>query len=247
MSGTSKLPIDDLPPNVQEALGDFVEAASDAFRERLRSLVLFGSAAEGHLRPTSDVNVIVVLTAFDRAAADELREPLRVAQAAVGLEAMFLLESEMQHALDAFAVKFADVLKRRRILFGTDPFAGVTVSREAQIARVRQVLLNLSLRLREQYVLRSLREEQAAIALADAAGPLRACAAAICELEDRTAALPKAALEQLALELGPFAELLAHITAARQQQRLPARTAPSDLFAAVELAAKMHGRALSLN
>ena len=95
MSGMSKLPIDDLPPNVQQALRDFVEAASAAFGERLRSLVLFGSAAEGHLRPTSDVNVIVILTAFDRAAADELREPLRVAQAAVGLEAMFLLESEL--------------------------------------------------------------------------------------------------------------------------------------------------------
>ncbi len=247
MSGMSKLPIDDLPPNVQQALRDFVELASAAFGERLRSLVLFGSAAEGHLRPTSDVNVIVILTAFDRAAADELREPLRVAQAAVGLEAMFLLESEMQHALEAFAVKFADVLKRRRILFGTDPFTGVSVSRDAEIARVRQVLLNLSLRLREQYVLRSLREEQAAVALAEAAGPLRACAAAICELEGRTSATPKAALEQLAPELGPYADLLTHITAARQQQRLPVRTGPTDLFAAVELAAKLHQRALSLN
>jgi hypothetical protein len=50
---------------VGQTVAAFVEAPRDAFGDRLISVVLFGSAAEGRLRPTSDVNVIVVLQAFD--------------------------------------------------------------------------------------------------------------------------------------------------------------------------------------
>ena len=82
---------------------------------------------------------------------------------------MILLESEIPAAAEAFAEKFSDILRRRRVLHGSDPFAGVSISREAAIGRLRQVCLNMVLRLREQYALRSLREEQAARAVADAA------------------------------------------------------------------------------
>src|SRR5205814_10126239 len=112
------------PTPVGRVLHDFVEAARDAFGPDLRAVVLFGSAAEGALRPTSDVNVILVLGAFDRARADRLREPLRVAQAAVRLGAMFLLHDDIQPAAAAFAQTFLDVLRRRRVLWGADPAAG---------------------------------------------------------------------------------------------------------------------------
>ena len=102
---------------------------------------------------------------------------------------MFLLREEVEPATQAFAQKFADVLRRRRVLYGADPFAGVAIPRAALIARLAQVLLNLTLRLRAVYVERSLREEQVARAIADAAGPLRTCAASILELEGRPAPL----------------------------------------------------------
>ena len=52
-------------------------------------------------------------------------------------------------------MKFADIVRRHRVLHGVDPFAGVTISRAAAVTRVRQVLLNLVLRLRASYALRS--------------------------------------------------------------------------------------------
>lgn len=143
MIGTSGPATADLPAPVERVLRDFVDAARDAFGPDLRSIVLYGSAAEGRLRRTSDVNVIVVLHAFDPARADRLREPLRVAQTAVRLAAMFLLESEIGAAAEAFAVKFADVLRRRRVLHGDDLFAHLAIGRPAEIARLRQVLHNL--------------------------------------------------------------------------------------------------------
>lgn len=237
----------DLPIHVGRALQDFIAAAQLAFGDRLRSAVLFGSAAEGRLRPTSDVNLILVLTAFERADADRMREPLRLAHAAALVEPMWLLEREIAPATESFAVKFADVLRRRRVLVGPDPFAGVSVSRAAEIARLRQVTLNLTLRWREQYVLRSLREEQARGLLADAAGPLRACAAALLDLEGTPADSARAALEQVCARLGgAFAGLPARLSDARQDRPLAAGEAPDALFTAAELAAALHDRATRL-
>jgi predicted nucleotidyltransferase len=81
MTDTPAALLTDLPADVAQVLDDFVGAARAAFADRLVSVVLFGSAAEGALRATSDVNVILVLTAFEREPADRLREAARRAQA----------------------------------------------------------------------------------------------------------------------------------------------------------------------
>lgn len=125
---TPTAPAPALSPTVARVLDDFVAQAREAFGEALRSVVLFGSAAEGRLRATSDVNVILVLTAFEAARADRLREAYRVAEAAIRLQAMFLLSSEVEGAASAYAAKFDDVLRRRRVLHGDDPFAALTLS-----------------------------------------------------------------------------------------------------------------------
>ncbi|MBM2810593.1 MAG: hypothetical protein HW416_1352 [Chloroflexi bacterium] len=222
----------DLPPNVDRVLSEFVQSVQAALESDLRSIVLYGSAAEGRLRPTSDVNVIVVLSAFEPARVDALREPMRTAHAAIRLGVMFLLESEVDAAVEAFSVKFADILRRHQVLVGTDPFANVSLSRSAQIARLRQVLLNLSLRMRQQYLLRSLREEQAAIVVADAAGPLRSCAAALLDLEGHPASSPKEALETIAARLpgSDWDEVLTRMSEARETRALgPGIAAPTIL------------------
>jgi predicted nucleotidyltransferase len=233
-----------LPDRVRATLDGFVAAAQAAFGDALRSIVLYGSAAEGRMRATSDVNVIVVLERFDRERADALREPLRFATAAVDLKAMFLLETEIGDAAREFAQKFADVRRRHVVLHGDDPFATLEIPREALVRRLQQITLNLTLRLREQYVETSLREEQAAIAVAEAAGPLRAAAASMLELEGRGSVAPKEALEQLVAELArpELAELLPHLSEARERRALPAGSAARSFFATLDLARALHER-----
>lgn len=238
---------DALPEPVGHVLEDFVEAAKDALGPTLRSIVLFGSAAEGQMRPTSDVNVILVLTAFDRVRADRLREPLRLAYAAVRLDAMFLLDSEVVPAAGAFAQKFADVLRRRRILWGPDPFTGLAIPRDALLLRLRQVLLNLTIRLRALYVSRSLREEQLARAVADAAGPLGTCAASLLDLEGKPAAAPGEALRHLTASMGSdWGETLAQLAACREGRALAPGVAGDVLFRILDLASQMRARAEAL-
>jgi predicted nucleotidyltransferase len=232
-----------LPEPVGRILSGFVESSRASLGTDLLSIVLFGSAAEGKLRKTSDVNVIVVLTAFDPAKVDMLREPLRAAHAAIKLEVMFLLEGEIASAVEAFAVKFADVLKRRHLLYGPDPFVGVMPSRAAEIARLKQVLLNLVLRLRQGYLLRSLRDEQAALLIAGSAGPLRACAEALVALEGKPAPSPKEALVRVVSGLPDAArwgDLLRRISEVREAGELPKAVAPPALLRLIELVSAMH-------
>lgn len=219
-----------LPEEIQRHLNLFVAAAQTAFGDDLAAAVLFGSAADGQLRATSDVNLLLLLKRFTPASADALRGPLRLAHAAIDLQVMFLLESELTQAADAFAVKFADIIARHRVLLGNDPFASLHTSRDAVLRRLRQVLLNQQVRMRERYMLLSLNEEQLAGAIADAAGPLRAAAASLAQLGGKPAQSGKQALEAFVDQLG---EPALHVALqAMSKARETARLAPGQALPA---------------
>ena len=241
----------DLPETVRKVLSEVTTALVSSLDADLRSLVLYGSAAEGRMRSTSDVNLVAVLSIFDAAKIDGVRESLRLAHSTLRLEVMFLLESEIDAAAEAFAVKFEDIGRRRRVLFGADPFANLRASRLSRILRLRQMLLNLVLHLRRAYVLKSLREEQCVAEVADAAGPLRAAASTLLDLSnsaDGTGLSPKAALERVANGLDPaFTPTLARMSEAREKGSLAAGGAASTLIDIIRLADAMRARAESLS
>jgi predicted nucleotidyltransferase len=235
MAPISPIAVPDLPPEVQKVLDEFVLSAKEAFSDQLCSLVLFGSAAEGKLRPASDVNLLVVISTFEQSRADRLRQPLRVAESAVQLRPMFLLREEVAVASRVFAPKFADIIRRRVILFGNDPFASLSIPRD-EIRQLNQQSLNLTLRLRAAYVGRSLREEQLTRFIAGTLGPLRTLSAALLELESRSRMSPQAAFECLGaeLKLPHWPDTLARLAAAHESRLLPAGSAAQVLFQLLE-------------
>ena len=237
-----------VPDQVRQVLEGMVEAARRGFGDDLRAIVLYGSAAEGRLRATSDVNLMFVLRRFDEEKANDFREPFRFAGAAVDVNAMFVLEKELDLATREFAQKFADMQRRHVMLYGDDPLTRINISREALVRRLQQTLLNLSMRLRELYLARSLREEQCALTIAEATGPLRAAAASILELEGRGTLAPKEALYTFVHDLGPsdFIDLLPHLSEARERRVLPPGRAADLLFTTAELASALHDRAMAL-
>jgi predicted nucleotidyltransferase len=190
----------DLPADVADALEEFKARSVDSFAGSLKSLLLFGSAAEGKMRATSDVNVLMVFTRIDLAQVDEWRSSVAALVAAIDLKPLVLLEDEIAAAADAFAVKYFDILHRRRVLHGVDPFESLTISDEALRRRVSQVLLNLSLRLRQSLFLHN--DAARTHALVDAVGPLRATAVALQELSRQPQTSPKEALLALASQHG---------------------------------------------
>jgi predicted nucleotidyltransferase len=179
------------------ALSAVVAGLSSALGDDLVAVVLFGSAAEDRRRAVSDTNMAVVVTTLDPRKVSGLREVVALARVALRLRLMLLRQDEIASAASAFAVKFADIKRRRRVLYGKDPFAALEVTRADGIAQLRQSLLNLVLRLREQW-LSAHDDHQLGQAAAGVAGGLRACAAELLELEGAPAPSPREALEIIA-------------------------------------------------
>jgi len=193
----------DLPADVAGALEEFKNTSVESFGDALKSMLLFGSAAEGRMRATSDVNLLLVFSRIDLERVEQWRSQVEALAAAIDLQPLVLLEDEISAAADAFAVKYFDILHRRRVLHGADPFATLTISDEALRRRVAQVLLNLTLRLRQALLLHN--DAARTRALADAIGPLRATAVALQEIHGQPQTAAKEALLALASSHGATA------------------------------------------
>ena len=182
---------------------DLITQLASAFAEHLVSVTLFGSAAGDARRAVSDTNVVIVLTTVDPARLERARSAIALIRVALRLRLMILREDELPAATRAFTVKIADILRRRKVLYGRDVFAGLEIPRDAAIAQVRQSLLHLTLRLRESW----LDGWDAARTCAEVAGGLRACAAQVLALEGTPANSAREALNILAG--GPLDDLSA--------------------------------------
>ncbi len=237
----------DLPVAMAQSLRDFAEQGRTALGDKLRSLILFGSAAEGRLRATSDLNVMVVLSGLDSASFDAWRDSMRLLETLHRAHFMIVLEGEIGVAMEAFPDKFMDMLRRHRVLLGPDPFEGLAVDPVLLRRRISQSLLNHVLRLRAAYALRGPYPEQATIALAAVIGPLRAEAADLLEL-DGVALQPKEALERLAADLdgAPWDDVLTAASDAHAGGRLIPEVVAPALFRAIELCAALHRRSLAV-
>jgi predicted nucleotidyltransferase len=138
MAGNVDLRLEGVPGNVAAVLTTFISSIDAAYSADLISVVLYGSAAEGKLTSTSDVNLLVVLRSFSRDKTDLIRDTFLGAQAAINLQVMFLLEDEISSASELFAQKFADILRRHKVIFGIDPFSNIKIDRYWPRTRVNQ-------------------------------------------------------------------------------------------------------------
>ena len=107
---------------------ELVEQLRAAYGSDLRNVVLYGSAAAGeHIPKRSDYNVLVLV---ERLTVDRLRAAAAVARAwseAGNPPPMTLTTHEWRSSADVFAMEYADIIDRHKILFGENPFDGIRV------------------------------------------------------------------------------------------------------------------------
>jgi predicted nucleotidyltransferase len=120
-------------------MGDPREAAADvshrlaaAFGARLRSVLLYGSAARGEYVPgRSDLNVLVLLDAIEpaqlAAAAPQCREVLE----RHGALPLLMSRGDWARASDAFAIEVADMQDAHVVLHGEDPVGELSIDASA--------------------------------------------------------------------------------------------------------------------
>jgi len=122
--------------------------------------VLYGGLAKGeYVSDTSDVNVMLVFETVTVSCLDEIAPIIESGARDFRLATMILSESELGRTVEVFPVKFLDMYRHHRVLWGKEVFESLTISREHVRLRCAQEITNLILRLRQFYVQRSQRPE----------------------------------------------------------------------------------------
>jgi predicted nucleotidyltransferase len=132
-------------------LDELVTQLRAAYGSVLRSVVLYGSAAAGggeHVAKKSDYNVLVVV---DDVPLDRLKELASVTRAwreAGNHPPMTFTLREWKASSDIFAMEYADILERNRVLYGESPFDGISVRHADLRLQVEREAMGVLLRLR---------------------------------------------------------------------------------------------------
>lgn len=136
----------------------FAADAKGALGDRLRSVVLYGSAVRGEwLAATSDVNVLVLLDDVSGASLAALAPVVRRYRSD-GVRPVVVEQQEWPRAADVFGIELADMQDWHVLLAGTDALADLQVPQPALRLQAERELrgkllqLNLGMLLAEQPV-----------------------------------------------------------------------------------------------
>jgi len=135
-----------------EALKDLVTKLEHAFSGRLVSVILYGSAASGEhaADKLADLNVLCVLKEITPRELFEGEPVLKWWRDKGHPSPLLMSEEEVHNSADCFPMEFKDMKERRRVLFGTDVIADITVHATHYRAQVEHDLRSKLLRLRQQ-------------------------------------------------------------------------------------------------
>jgi len=138
----------------EEKLAEFTRRLREAAGENLQSIVLYGSAARGdYHHQKSDLNILCVLNSAKAADlarlarvihwwSGELKEP----------PPQFFTSEELLHCADVFAIELLDIGKSHKVLFGSDPIAGIEVPMNLHRVEVEHGLRSLLQKLRIHFL-----------------------------------------------------------------------------------------------
>ena len=131
-------------------LDELVSQLQKVYGTKLRSVVLYGSAAAGeHIPKRSDYNVLVIV---DELTMDHMRVGAAVARA-WGEDGnpppLTLTSSEWRSSADIFPMEYADILERHRVLHGAPPFDDIAVDRQDLRLQLEHEAMGKLLKLRQ--------------------------------------------------------------------------------------------------
>lgn len=146
----------------------FVTHACRALPEQVRSIVLFGSAAAGDfIEGTSSYDVLVVVDRLGVGELDALAPSIREWRKAGNPLPLLFTREQLAASADAFAIEFLEMQHARRVLYGEDPIAGLTIDAAHVRIHLERELKGKSLALRDRYVLAAGDRRQIAELLTD--------------------------------------------------------------------------------
>ena len=136
---------------MDKALDQLVEKLRAAHGERLVSVILYGSAADGDHQPKySDFNILCVLSDITPRELRASEEIFRWWREQGSPSPLLLTENEVANSTDCFAIEFLDIQHQHRVLHGKDVISGLIIDRSFYRAQVEHDLRAKLLRLRQK-------------------------------------------------------------------------------------------------
>lgn len=136
---------------MDKVVNQLVERLRKAYGDRLVSVVLYGSAADGDHHPKfSDFNVLCVLTAMTPRELADGEDIFRWWREQGSPSPLLLTEHEVSNGTDCFAIEFLDIREHHKVLYGKDVVSDLVVDRSFYRAQVEHDLRAKLLRLRQK-------------------------------------------------------------------------------------------------
>lgn len=218
---------------INQQLTGWSENFAKTLGDSLQAIVLFGGLAKGEFVPEqSDVNVLIVLRTVTLPVLDCAAPLIRQGMLEFRLAAMLVTEADLRNSADVFPIKFQDMQRHHKVLWGEDPFPKVTIAREHVRLRCEQELHNLSLRLRQSYIQRMDRPELLQATLNRAVSSLLVNVGVLLELKTGKPAESKQDALENAAQLGIPLEPLRQAWALKNGELKPDSPSLKKLYAA---------------
>ncbi len=133
---------------------ELVEQVKKALPGKLCSAILYGSAAAGDfVLGRSNYNVLLVIDGVGVAELNALVRPSAQWTKAGHRPPLLFARGQLRSSADIFPIELLDMRQSRRVLFGDDPLADLTVDQEQLRLQVERELKEKLLALREGYLL----------------------------------------------------------------------------------------------
>lgn len=136
---------------MQKLLDELVEKLRKQLGDRIVSVILYGSAAEGDYQGDfSDLNVLCVVTQVTTAELKDVEPIVRWWREKDNPSPLLMSEQEMTNSADCFPIEFHDIKEQGRVLHGKDVRPGIAVHDRFYRAEVEHELRAKLLRLRQK-------------------------------------------------------------------------------------------------
>lgn len=176
-----------------------VQELKDACADKLRSVVLYGSAAAGdHAGKRSDYNVLVVTSDLTQETLAAFSRTARAWEKDGNPAPLLFTEERLRQASDVFPIELLDIRECHKILHGDDLVSGIEIDTAKLRLEIEHELRGKLIQLRQRYLAVAGKRRATAELMMDSVGTfLVLFRAALRLFEDSVPAQKIAALEQL--------------------------------------------------
>jgi len=138
----------------EKKMNEFVDRMRKAAGEKLESIILYGSAANGEFHPDfSNVNLLCVFRETSFATLSTVAPVVEWWTRHKHPAPLLLTREEIETSSDVFSIEFLDMQERHRALFGEDVLAHLNVPMQFHRAQLEYELREKTILLRERVLL----------------------------------------------------------------------------------------------